>query len=1596
MLTFIILGNRSGYRLSDNATGTAGLESMLNALNGTTYRPSKIAPMGNLSPFTGTSRTQNVSANNNRTINITRNSETSIFNENKIPSAQKLYGSNVLFPSNTSHPNINDTLALSSGFNTKSHTIPLNSSSTSQNTTSTLVSDVSNTSLPDSIKTCCAATKSETTALNGIINTSSLKGTKSATTALNGTSSANTLSLKGTKSATNALNGTSSANTSSLKGTKSATTALNGTSSANTLSLKGTKSATNALNGTSSANTSSLKGTKNATTALNGTSSANTSSLKGINKSGLDGTTFLNSSVTTVSNKTVDTNSTINKAGNDLNAINKTIPSNNYTLFKNSTRKANSIDAFSKDLTNATDHSNSYLTNASKSSNNVVSKSVINPDFNRNNTTGSTHILNASIMNPLDATNHSNISIPNASIGGDDKTINGTILLNSDTLLNNETSNAGTRSILNAFLIQAMNEKESTNPNTMTNNASKTTSAGTRSDFFVSNGIGYFDNSVNGINYSKNKSINISNTTNNIPAVVGTEYSLDFSNGSMQSNSSTSSMDFSSTAGINNSSLIPLNITGYSNSSAFVKDNTGIIDIKKYLNASKDDNNANTSSVDALGNIVTLINNLTDSNWTANPLNMTSSGETISSIAKLINSLNGLNWTDHSNTSSDDNNTAINSTASNLLSAADLNDTLLERFTNVGNLNDTLAVRLRDYFQAMNLTADPNPWGISINDSLRERIKSYLDALNMTNYTNKTIAKTKSLLENAKKFPTISNILEKGKGYLERNLGVTIDDKQVANLINHFINWRDQSASHPCLTDILNAREVNECFAKLAGCRDVNSTSRNVISNLRNFFTCRDKKKSRNAIFVGNYTMKRQREQLKINETQEKVNKTNENLFHKSEASSQDGTNSHGKHLEKWMFDEPDCDDSINALEKCQFEKTKVENKALNDIKGSSSGRPNKTLNVASDCDEDSNVLGRCKLNGKYQAKRRNKTADCEDSSADRCKFKMSLSKFMKDTCEKFEDSYKNCKTQKEWKTSLRSNGTCEDEIKALDKCRNKVKEGNKIYEEDCDGSASPKARCFIMNHLSSTTFSGNIEKADIVEGIKTIDGARNETMLNETTDFQMGNDSYTMKNLTSFQECEGCLKNNETGEKDNFLNYNTEKKKLSKSNPTDDKNAFGDFLKKFEIKKISSKCYQPSIFEMWKSQDDDDQNTAKDECFGINKRRLITKHVTNRNKETSSNGTVVKDKTTEGTKVTDDEGKQVKQDKEQTQTADHAKILQDILSGKHEEDNNNAKPEKPIETDENRTIPIDPSTLTQKQHDLQNPDADVGIVGIDTNPAIEMVGKEKQTNDNSKTNNNNNEDSEGNDQQQQHDKNDDNSKTNTKPKEGESYWLGDDSDNKNTSGGNKTSDEDKIKRILCFGDSITKGYYQRGRKYHPYTIKLEALLKEDNIKVEVINHGINGECISLKMQKRLATDLEELPKLDLVIILGGTNDLLNLDCVRKLDLFQEIKNLHILVRAKGYKSVVVTIPEAKMNKEGTDTMTLIEYRKELDDTNQKLRMYSIASKLPIIDLADDFTRHTMPGKTNVSAMWDDNIHPSREGYDRIGEIIYGQIKDLL
>ena len=201
---------------------------------------------------------------------------------------------------------------------------------------------------------------------------------------------------------------------------------------------------------------------------------------------------------------------------------------------------------------------------------------------------------------------------------------------------------------------------------------------------------------------------------------------------------------------------------------------------------------------------------------------------------------------------------------------------------------------------------------------------------------------------------------------------------------------------------------------------------------------------------------------------------------------------------------------------------------------------------------------------------------------------------------------------------------------------------------------------------------------------------------------------------------------------------------------------------------------------------------------------------------------------------------------------------------------------------------------------------------------------------------------------------------------------------------------KDMEKRILCVGDSITEGYYKGGTAFHPYSKKLSALLnaEQNHITYNVYNEGKSGECVNPEMVKRMPSLIKKYQPLNLAIIIGGTNDFTDKQC-NEQNLFDGIRTLHEIAHKAGVRTVAVTIPDSNAPKlPGRN-----EKENVWEDVNDKIRDYAKDKDNVILcDLAEELPFRTM-NDDEKKLFWDDDLHYTPMGYDKMAEIIYDVIQ---
>ncbi|KAI8978429.1 SGNH hydrolase-type esterase domain-containing protein [Pilobolus umbonatus] len=195
--------------------------------------------------------------------------------------------------------------------------------------------------------------------------------------------------------------------------------------------------------------------------------------------------------------------------------------------------------------------------------------------------------------------------------------------------------------------------------------------------------------------------------------------------------------------------------------------------------------------------------------------------------------------------------------------------------------------------------------------------------------------------------------------------------------------------------------------------------------------------------------------------------------------------------------------------------------------------------------------------------------------------------------------------------------------------------------------------------------------------------------------------------------------------------------------------------------------------------------------------------------------------------------------------------------------------------------------------------------------------------------------------------------------------------------------------KILCFGDSITWGYYNFGTGKHPYSLILSEYLNSHyEADVEVIESGCNGERVRRDMEDRLSWELSS-NEYDYVILLGGLNDIFDVLINRctVLDIMNSFRNMYdVLDRNSRVKKFFhITLPYCRSDN--------IEKCKTIkDNINTYIKFLLHSTKRYTIDITDHekyMFNYMHLNEEHRDKYWNDNLHFYPEGYDKLGKCVF-------
>jgi len=207
--------------------------------------------------------------------------------------------------------------------------------------------------------------------------------------------------------------------------------------------------------------------------------------------------------------------------------------------------------------------------------------------------------------------------------------------------------------------------------------------------------------------------------------------------------------------------------------------------------------------------------------------------------------------------------------------------------------------------------------------------------------------------------------------------------------------------------------------------------------------------------------------------------------------------------------------------------------------------------------------------------------------------------------------------------------------------------------------------------------------------------------------------------------------------------------------------------------------------------------------------------------------------------------------------------------------------------------------------------------------------------------------------------------------------------------------------RLLCYGDSLTVGFFDGGRSFEPYGRTLATTLSDLGMPSEVQVCGLSGLTAQEMLTKAhkdlicggagcrgkgLRRILSDDERFDAVLIMAGTNDLGY--GYRAESVFEYVRSLHGICHASNIPTIALAPPSAK------------KVPLTWEHERQKLRslLMEWASASPWVLWAAD-ANQIVPNnggdRTRVAFRDPDGLHLSAAGSQQLGKVLARSIKAI-
>ncbi len=202
--------------------------------------------------------------------------------------------------------------------------------------------------------------------------------------------------------------------------------------------------------------------------------------------------------------------------------------------------------------------------------------------------------------------------------------------------------------------------------------------------------------------------------------------------------------------------------------------------------------------------------------------------------------------------------------------------------------------------------------------------------------------------------------------------------------------------------------------------------------------------------------------------------------------------------------------------------------------------------------------------------------------------------------------------------------------------------------------------------------------------------------------------------------------------------------------------------------------------------------------------------------------------------------------------------------------------------------------------------------------------------------------------------------------------------------------------RVVCLGDSITKGYRPGVKEEEAFPARLEAALRHDGIDADVLNVGIGGENSAQALKRLKAAVIDQKP--DIVTIMYGANDsyIDKGKAVPRIPIDEYRRNLTSIIRELRNADITPILMTTNYYGAGHPPDGSGKHPQlQMDAYMKECRAVAAAERVPLVD-HQRVWMEAAKGGTDIETWMTDHVHPNARGHTVIAKTMLPIVRNAI